>query len=659
MSDYVIEILDGDRAGEVLALSGKALRIGRKQGNDLVLPDEKASGSHAEVAPDGANWVLRDLGSTNGTTLGGHKVTELVLGEGDVFTIGRTRLCFRSAGAKAPAMAAAAAVPGSAEDLSLHTIDQARLRKAGGGRSPLLLVGVAVAAAAAGAWFWLGGAAGTEPGTAGPRSRRVPPLEVAGNRVPQAQAPCETAEGWELRAAGAGFAESGTAHSGTGALEAARSEGVAESFAMARLAQPLTVVPGQVLTVAAHVRTEGGAKAAVRLHFSSSRDGVPFRFVTGTALAESAEYARASAAATVPPECDRATVELLATLPANGAIAWFDDVAVTPEGTATGVDLQLESGQSLVGTGSAVALRSTDAESPVMLAGILPLVGDGPLGALRDAGLLACSDVGAALQLEKTEESFKVAVTGAQGMVLQFPAELADGLLVRSEGDAFGAATGETVVARQLLLGGRRTRCLIGFEAPVESRVRTANGVFSLSVPATATELRVRFRAERSRATELLGAARKEAAAEPGAALDRLRDLVRTVPHDVEELTAAQELRQQLLEQVNVRLETLRKDLGESEFFETRGGFARVLEELDAIATAYGERNLADAASLGELRQRAAGKLQAIDGARASERRARLVELAEGLQSSGQDALAKVVKDYADRLPAAPAEKEE
>lgn len=659
MSDYVIEILDGDRAGEVLALSGKALRIGRKQGNDLVLPDEKASGSHAEVAPDGANWVLRDLGSTNGTTLGGHKVTELVLGEGDVFTIGRTRLCFRPAGAKAPAAAAVGGASGSAEDLSLHTIDQARLRKAGAGRSPLLLVGVAVAAAAAGAWFWLGGGAGAEPGTAGPRARRVPPMEVAGNRVPQAQAPCETAEGWDLRAAGAAFAESGTAHSGTGALEAARSEGVAESFALARLAQPLTVVPGQALTVAAHVRTEGGAKAAVRLRFSSSREGVPFRFVTGTALAESGDWSRASAAATVPPECDRATVELLATLPANGAMAWFDDVAVTPEGQANGVDLQVESGQSLIGTGSSVALRSTDAESPVMLAGIVPLVADAPLAALRDAGLLACSDVGATLQAEKTEESFKLGLTGAPGMVLQFPAELGDGLLVRGEGDAFGAASGETLVARQLLLGGRRTRCLLGFEAPVESRARTANGVFSLSIPATAIEVRVRFRAERSRATELLAAARKEAAAEPGAALDKLRDLVRTVPHDVEELAAAQELRQQLMEQVTARLDAIRKDLGESEFFETRGGFARALEELDAIVTSHGERNLADAAALGELRQRAAARLQAIDGARATERRARLLELAEGLQSSGQDALAKVVKDYADRLPAAPAEKEE
>lgn len=659
MSDYVIEILDGDRAGEVLALSGKALRIGRKQGNDLVLPDEKASGSHAEVAPDGANWVLRDLGSTNGTTLGGHKVTELVLGEGDVFTIGRTRMCFRSAGAAAPAVAAVGGAGGSAEDLSVHTIDQARLRTAGGGRSPLLLVGVAVAAVAAGAWFWLGGGAGAEPGTAGPRTRRVPPLEVAGNRVPQAQAPCESAEGWELRAAGAAFAESGTAHSGTGSLEAARSEGVAESFAMARLAQPLTVVPGQTLTVAAHLRTEGGAKAAVRLRFSSSREGVPFRFVTGTALAESGDWSRASAVATVPPECDRVTVELLATLPANGAVAWFDDVAVTPEGQANGIDMQLESGQSLVGTGSSVAIRSTDAESPVLLAGLVPLATDGPLGALRDAGLLACSDLGAALQVEKTEESFKLGLTGGSGLVLQFPAELAEGLLVRSEGEAFGAAAGETLAARQLLLGGRRTRCLVGFEAPVELRARTANGVFSLSVPADAVELRVRFRAERSRASELLAAARKEAAAEPGAALDRLRDLMRTVPHDVEELAAAQELRQQLMEQVTARLDDIRRDLGESEFFETRGGFARTLEELDAIVTSYGERNLADAASLGELRQRAAARLQAIDGTRTAERRARLLELAEGLQSSGQEALAKVVRDYADRLPAAPAEKED
>jgi len=664
MSDYVIEILDGDRAGEVLALSGKALRIGRKPGNDLVLPDEKASGSHAEVAPDGTSWVLRDLGSTNGTMLGGRKVTELVLGEGDVFTVGRTRMCFRSAasasvGSASAAVGGSGAAPAAGEDLSVHTIDQARLRSAGGGKSPLLVLGLAVVGAAAGAWFWLGGGAGAETGTAVSRARRVPPLEVANNRVPAAQAGCETAEGWDLRAAGASFAESGACHSGTGALEAARGEGVADAFALARLAQPLTVVAGQTVTVAAHVRTENGAKAAVRLRFSSTREGAPFVFVTGAALGESAEYARVYAVATVPPECDRATVELLATLPATGAVALFDDVAVTPEGQGQAVDLQLESGQSMVGTGSSVAVRSTDAEAPVLLAGIVPLATEGPLGALRDAGLLACSDLGATLTVEKTEESFKVQVAGAAGLALQFPAEVAEGLLVRADGDSFAAASGDGFTARQVLLGNRRTRCLVGLEAPAALATRSAGGTWSLSVPATAVELRVRFRAERSRATELLAAARKAAPTGPGTALDTLRELQRTVPHDTEELAAAQELRQQLTDQVTARLEAIRRELGESEFFETRGGFARTLEELESIVASHGERNLADVAAIAELRQRAAGRLQAIDGARATERRARLLELAEGLQASGQEALAQVVKEYAGKLPAAPAEGKE
>ncbi|MEC7724609.1 MAG: FHA domain-containing protein, partial [Planctomycetota bacterium] len=82
MANYVLEILDGDRAGEVLSVGDSVLRIGRKAGNDLVLADEKTSGVHCELTPDAGRLVLKDLGSTNGTFLDGKRIDEVVLTPG-------------------------------------------------------------------------------------------------------------------------------------------------------------------------------------------------------------------------------------------------------------------------------------------------------------------------------------------------------------------------------------------------------------------------------------------------------------------------------------------------------------------------------------------------------------------------------------------------
>lgn len=56
-----------------------AFTIGRDDDNDVVVDHEEVSRHHAEVAPDGDGWVLRDLGSTNGTLLGGALVEEAAL----------------------------------------------------------------------------------------------------------------------------------------------------------------------------------------------------------------------------------------------------------------------------------------------------------------------------------------------------------------------------------------------------------------------------------------------------------------------------------------------------------------------------------------------------------------------------------------------------
>ncbi|MDN3292480.1 DUF1707 and FHA domain-containing protein [Streptomyces ficellus] len=66
------------------------LRIGRDPANGLRLSHETVSRLHAELALDRGLWVLRDLGSTNGTTVNGRRVTgSVVVQAGDLVSFGQ------------------------------------------------------------------------------------------------------------------------------------------------------------------------------------------------------------------------------------------------------------------------------------------------------------------------------------------------------------------------------------------------------------------------------------------------------------------------------------------------------------------------------------------------------------------------------------------
>lgn len=65
------------------------IRIGRIQGSDLRLGDNSVSRTHAELRHDTDGWVLRDLGSTNGTHVNGLRVIGAVrVHPGDQVTFG-------------------------------------------------------------------------------------------------------------------------------------------------------------------------------------------------------------------------------------------------------------------------------------------------------------------------------------------------------------------------------------------------------------------------------------------------------------------------------------------------------------------------------------------------------------------------------------------
>jgi hypothetical protein len=78
--------------GEALALE-PVTRLGRAEGNTLVLDDEFVSAHHALVIERNGGWWVRDGGSTNGTLVNGQRVNgEVPFRAGDDLQIGQVVL---------------------------------------------------------------------------------------------------------------------------------------------------------------------------------------------------------------------------------------------------------------------------------------------------------------------------------------------------------------------------------------------------------------------------------------------------------------------------------------------------------------------------------------------------------------------------------------
>jgi DNA-binding NtrC family response regulator len=88
-----LEVVSGPDAGLRRVFGEPAIVIGRSQ-CDLVLADRRVSGLHAEVRLDERGYRIRDLGSTNGTLVGGIRVNDGYLDPGATITVGDTAIRF-------------------------------------------------------------------------------------------------------------------------------------------------------------------------------------------------------------------------------------------------------------------------------------------------------------------------------------------------------------------------------------------------------------------------------------------------------------------------------------------------------------------------------------------------------------------------------------
>ena len=70
------------------------VRIGAGSSNDVVLDDQHASRFHCEIRKTDEGWLLRDLGSLNGTRVGDIVIKEGLLQSGATITVGETSIRF-------------------------------------------------------------------------------------------------------------------------------------------------------------------------------------------------------------------------------------------------------------------------------------------------------------------------------------------------------------------------------------------------------------------------------------------------------------------------------------------------------------------------------------------------------------------------------------
>ncbi len=98
-----ITAVSGPGAGRALAMSRVTATLGRHATNDLVLDDPRVSGVHLEFRRSEQGVHVRDAGSTNGTWLGPHQITEIDLAIGGEITVGDTVLRIERDQTAAPA----------------------------------------------------------------------------------------------------------------------------------------------------------------------------------------------------------------------------------------------------------------------------------------------------------------------------------------------------------------------------------------------------------------------------------------------------------------------------------------------------------------------------------------------------------------------------
>jgi len=560
---FVLRIESGDRMGEQVPLSEGTLTVGRRPESGLVLADGSVSGKHAELRLGGARLEVVDLGSTNGTRVGGAKIESAWLAHGDALQFGNVRLTVHDAefgAGDGPALeepvlegAPPPANGGEANRLGHVTSDLvARSRK--GTRVLPLVAGVALLAAGGGfAWWKLGAGAGGKGGAV------VSLPVVPGNLLPDASFEEGTGEWLAAEAAPAAYLrERAGARSGAIGLACTLEAG---GWALTRSPEfPLAARRG--LAFGAALRGEDGARVRLGLELSSAGGALPVHTAWLPARTTNG-FEELRGTCDVPGGYDRGRLVVAALGPGRVAV---DDVFALEAEAAGGVATQDEHEFLVLGAPGSTAVLERSGRT--LLSGF-------DLSQWNRSGLAGWAE--AELTASVTPTGLSLAFPGAPATAeLAFEAPRqgdAKGTLATlgPEGYAAHGADFERAGVQSLLLGNDLELVRLSFAGPVTVRATSAAGTVSFRIALgglDACELQTSFTQERAEAGTLARrASEAEKQGERGAALATWSTLLDRFPFEKGLVAQASAARARLVQDGMAEVEAVQKELERARFF--------------------------------------------------------------------------------------------
>ena len=88
--------MDGDEQVHEFVLKPGQTSIGRSPKNNIQVPEDGVSRQHAQVVFANDGYHLKDLGSQNGSSVNGSRVTDHLLVDGDIVQVGTQKFLFRA-----------------------------------------------------------------------------------------------------------------------------------------------------------------------------------------------------------------------------------------------------------------------------------------------------------------------------------------------------------------------------------------------------------------------------------------------------------------------------------------------------------------------------------------------------------------------------------
>jgi len=92
----MVVVKRGPNAGSKFTLDHDVTRAGRHPKSDIFLDDITVSRRHVEIVRQADGYIVRDVGSLNGTYLNRERIDEAELTQGDELQIGKFKLVFFS-----------------------------------------------------------------------------------------------------------------------------------------------------------------------------------------------------------------------------------------------------------------------------------------------------------------------------------------------------------------------------------------------------------------------------------------------------------------------------------------------------------------------------------------------------------------------------------